>query len=70
MIVTKEQALELPFDGYMQWCRAYLSDSLKKSPSHSAVIGSILDAGGLSFFEAQWAKTYWFNQCAKLSVGG
>lgn len=62
--------LDSPFEIYMQYRKSYFFECLNKSPGHSAVIGSILDSGGLPFFEAQWSKEYWFHQCAKLSVGG
>ena len=55
-----EEALELPFEEYLQWCREFVNRKIETNP-----ITQIIMSYPYSWtsFEASWAKRYWFHKC-------
>jgi hypothetical protein len=60
--MTLEEALELPFDEYMNWRWSYIQHKHSADPLFRIVYDSGANEGGPAFLEAQWAKMYWFNK--------
>lgn len=60
--MTKEEALELPFDEYIAWCWQYMRDACARDPMVQLVYNAGANHGGPALLEATWAKTYWFHK--------
>ncbi|HEX5426545.1 MAG TPA: hypothetical protein VFW94_23560 [Candidatus Acidoferrales bacterium] len=55
--MTLEQALQQPFEVYMQWCWAFVANRAQVNP---LVARLFTYPGAPEYFEAVWARRYWF----------
>jgi hypothetical protein len=58
-----EQALDLPFNEYMRWCREDLEERRRRDPLTNITIGR--DSTSQLFLEASWGRRYWFHLVEK-----
>jgi len=58
--LTYQEAIELPFDEYIQWCNVYI----KRRSAQNPIIGDIFEYGA-PMLQALWAKRYWYHHCDK-----
>lgn len=57
-----QDAIELPFDDYMQWCNSYIVKKSLQNP----ILGDVFKHGA-PMIQAMWAKRYWYHHCDKLN---
>lgn len=65
MNMTLTEALELPFEAYMAWCR----DWLKEKASQNSILMEVLSIAGtegVQVLEIGWAKRYWYHHIRRI----
>jgi hypothetical protein len=51
--MTESEMFDLPFDEYIRYRTDY---AIKRAPE-------IMGAEAIAFFQAMWARQYWFHKC-------